>query len=168
MLPQWLDPRKLAQQGARFHGEVAPENLPQLRQAVERLGSVSATLTFAVNESGLPTLEGVLAVDLGTVCQRCLAPIEQTLSATLAVGVVADDEGAEGLPERLDPWVVGMEMGDLYALIEEELLLALPMIPVHPPGECADVDVYMYVSGEAAQAPRRNPFDILRQLKISD
>lgn len=163
MLPQWLDPRKLALQGASLSGEVALENLPRVRQLVERLSPVAATLKFVVNDSGVPIVEGVLATEAGLVCQRCLKPMEQALRIAFAVGVVACDADAAELAKRLDPWLVGEEAGDLHALIEEELLLALPMIPFHPPAECSGLDVCG--AGEAAQISKPNPFDVLRQLK---
>lgn len=166
MLPQWLDPRKLAHQNARFQGLVGPENLPRLADAVAQLAPVTAVLRFAINEGGVPVVEGESMAEVGLVCQRCLMPMAEGISATFTVGVVADELGATDLPPQMDPWVVNEAVADVYALIEDELLLALPMIPMHPLEQCCAQTAT--VADDALSVSRQKPFDVLRQLKTSN
>ena len=68
------------------------------------------------------------------------------------------------MPESIDEvddvdWVEPSHHMDLVALIEDELLVALPIAPVHS-GDCKQLKLE---SGE-----RVNPFSVLKQLKKSD
>lgn len=166
VLPQWLDPRKLAHQNAEIEGLVGSENLPRLANAVAQLAPATVVLSFAVNDGGVPVVEGESTTEVRLVCQRCLMPMAQGISATFTVGVVADELDATDLPPQMDPWVVNEAVADVYALIEDELLLALPMIPMHPLEQCcAEV---VPAADDAPSVSRPKPFDMLRQLKTSN
>jgi len=140
--------------------------MPRLVDAVAQLAPVTAILSFAVNEGGVPVVEGVSMTEVGLVCQRCLMPLTEGISAAFTVGVVADEFGAIDLPPQMDPWVVNEAVADVYALIEDELLLALPMIPMHPLGQCCAEAAP--AADDALSVSRSKPFDVLRQLKTSN
>jgi len=75
------------------------------------------------------------------------------------------DEAAE-LPEEYDPLLVAGERVRLADLVEDELILALPQIPMHDPGECQAAAV----GTDSAAAPegtaeRASPFASLAELR---
>jgi len=111
-------------------------------------------------------------------CQRCLTPYRQPLDVAATYLIVASDEEADAVPlddDEVDP-IVGSRQFDLYDLIEEELLLSLPLVPKH--AVCPSVHEAL-VTGEAGdivierppedEPPRRdasdNPFAALQALK---
>jgi len=85
------------------------------------------------------TLEGRLEL----ACQRCLGPLVHAFEVNKIFYPVETTERLEQLERELsfeaDPDVEVIEVGsmlDLAALIEDEVLLGLPVIPMHPEGAC--------------------------------
>jgi uncharacterized protein len=64
-------------------------------------------------------------------CQRCLAPYEQAFNAGATFRIVQTEEEADEFPLDDDEVevIVGSRHFDLVDLIEEELLLSLPLVP---------------------------------------
>lgn len=164
ILPRWVDARKLAGQGAVLAGEIPPDQLPRVGEVVAAVaGGVAVELQFGVDGGGVRTLEGKVQAQVELICQRCLTPLMLAVAAGIAVGMVTDDDQIANLPQRLEPWLVDSDAADLYTLVEDELLLALPMIPLHAVAECPGTS--SYATGAAAATTRRNPFGVLAQLK---
>ncbi len=66
-------------------------------------------------------------------CQRCLAPYEQELAVEARYLIVDTEAEADARPMDDDEAdaIVGSRQFDLVELIEEELLLSLPLVPKH-------------------------------------
>ncbi len=66
-------------------------------------------------------------------CQRCLAPYEQAFDAEVVYRVVNTEAEADEFPLDEDEVevIVGSRQFDLVDLIEDELLLSLPVVPAH-------------------------------------
>lgn len=66
-------------------------------------------------------------------CQRCLTPYSQHLDVDATYRIVATEEEADEFPLDDDEVevIVGSRQFDLVELIEEELLLSLPLVPKH-------------------------------------
>ena len=91
------------------------------------------------------------------VCQRCLAPVEVGLKVDRWFRFAADEATAAAEDEDSDEDVlVSSRDFDLQALIEDELLME---IPVTVQLSAADPDF------EAAEASRPNPFSVLGALR---
>lgn len=169
-LPRWVDSRKFAQQHVELAGEIPQDKLPRLQQAVSSIESpVYAQLLFARDESGFRTVTGPLQLRVKMVCQRCMGETEVAIDSEMAVAIVANDEQAKKLPRSLEPWVVSLEESeaDLYAVVEDELLLDLPMVVYHD-YQCLEEDLYSAGDASTAAASeegKRNPFQVLEQLK---
>jgi len=104
---------------------------------------------------------------LRLVCQRCLEPMDVHVTAQPSLGMVRTDLEAERLPPSYEPLQVGDEPVPLVAVIEDELLLALPIVSMHEPQVCP-------VQSPAAQdddgdsASKASAFDALRVLKKTE
>ena len=105
------------------------------------------------------------SVDLLMTCQSCLEPVEVTLQVDREFRFVADEEQAlredEDSEEDL---LVNPHEFDVYALIEDELILSLPLVPRH--GGC--IAAYQATEEELAadsEASKPNPFAALATLK---
>lgn len=161
-LPSHVDPRKLANQGAHLGGRIPPEDLPRLAQAVLQVGEVEVNLTFCRDAEQRAIVEGEFRLAVEMSCQRCMQSLRTEIAGSLQVGVVWDEGRAAELPRRLDPWVVDSESADLYAMLEDEFLLSLPIAPFHDENECAASGAYS--TGEHEET-RENPFSVLARLK---
>ena len=99
-------------------------------------------------------------------CQRCLSPVETPLVVDRWFRFVADEATAEAEDEESeeDLLVVSRDF-DLRALIEDELLMEIPVMPVH---DVCPVPVRLSSSDEdfkAAEEAKPNPFAVLGALR---
>ena len=100
-------------------------------------------------------------------CQRTLEPYVQTVDERLDAVFIASEGEADWVPEAFDTWL--LEEGERinpWRLVEDELLLAIPMVPRQPgePLVWRDAEV-----GEAADASAGdNPFAVLAALRQAE
>jgi DUF177 domain-containing protein len=93
-------------------------------------------------------------------CQRCLRPFSQDLVVDRAVRFVDSEAQAEALDADSEEDVLALEPTlDLRALVEDELLLAWPIVPRHASCEVPD-----HRAGDD-EVPGANPFATLASLK---
>lgn len=106
------------------------------------------------------------SVSLPLTCQRCLGPADIEVAVERAFRFVATEEQAEAEDEESEEDVLVLSRDfDLRALIEDELLMALPLVPRH---EVCPTEVKLAAQDadfEAASAAKPNPFAALAGLK---
>ncbi len=110
--------------------------------------------------SSLAAAQGQLITTLPLRCQRCLLPLAWPLVYDLHWVFIDKPEDAEVLPEdveAIDP-KEALSVLNLRYLLEDSLLLALPLFPRHPDADCAGL-------GTIGKA-RPQPFAALADLKI--
>lgn len=104
--------------------------------------------------------------ELGMQCQRCLEPMRQALAFERSLRFVRDEATAEQLDEELEEDVlVWRKDFDLQALVEDELLMELPVAPRHevcPSTPPMQVQTHDFDAGEQEKP---NPFAALKALK---
>ena len=162
MIPSRIDPRLAAEQRQRFAGEVPVSLLQRLAQAVPELGRVEADLICYRDEQGRYRMAGGVSAELQLECQRCMQPYATRLESQIEAAIVWSDEQARQLPAELEPWLAEDNL-DLGGAIEDELLLSLPKMPVHPPEACSGAA--SYTSGPTEV--KSKPFAGLKALKES-
>lgn len=168
-LPKVADARKFAQQRIELAGFVAISELPRLQQVVvDDSTRVEVKLSFGQDEQRRKLLTGSAEGAVILTCQRCLEPVTVPVACDIALAIVWDEEQAANLPKSLDPWIVAEEgASDLYQMVEEELLLALPAVAYHS-HMCVPEALYSSGDGEVeAKTDKQNPFQVLEQLKGS-
>ncbi len=165
-LPKQGDPRKFAQQGISLDGFVPVAELPRLAESLQKTtGEIQVDLVFGISVEKKKIVTGHASAELTLVCQRCLENVKVPVKSDISLGIVWDEEGAEALPEYLDPWITGEGVADLYDMIEEEMLLSLPKVAYH---EELCVDRQLFSSGKPVEVKKtKNPFQVLEQLKSS-
>lgn len=165
-IPPHVDPRKLADRGATLQGELLLASLPRLCEPlVDTNGVVRAKLVFDREERRVAVIRSELDVEVKMICQRCLEPANFTLHSEYNYLVVKEGLGDQVVPQGYDALEVGEEPLDLLTLIEDELLLALPIVPVHDPEECQKPAGLDDPEEEQVEEARPNPFSVLAQLK---
>lgn len=159
-LPAVIAPLRLADEGVRLCGELKLQNMPRLaRLCAVADGSVSIDLQFERSAQGLRQVYGPIRTTVQMICQRCLQPFMLTIAADTRLVLLKP--GETGVNDEAD--VLEAKPWPLSELVENELLLAMPMIPMHAPGECL-VDT-PGPSSEAGSSNQRNPFAALGKLK---
>lgn len=156
-----IDGLKFAREGQRLQGSLPLSRLPRVaEELIDSGGDVSYALTGVVDSSGKPGIEVETRARLGLKCQRCLNRLDFDLRRHTRFMLVPDTGTLPALgEEEVETEAVPVEtVGNVNDLIEQELLLGLPMAPAHPEGTCAAPDQPR--GGELS-----SPFAVLGRLK---
>ncbi len=167
-LPRRIDARKLVQREQQLSGTVPLDSLPRLASSVESVvGEVQAELAFGRDLQRNQMADGQLQLEVELLCQRCLKPVTEHIEAEFSWGFVWSEEQGKNLPKSLDPVIQDGDELDLYQVLEDEILLNLPMVAFHQE-ECVSRDKFHHGEAEAeADEQQENPFKVLEQLKGS-
>ena len=134
MSPPWSKPLeidRLADGEADIDFAVPLAELPRLRSQLASVdGMVSGRVHFT-RESGLAVADLTLSGEATLVCQRCLGTMTESVNSSVRVALVGSEADASGVPEDLEPVLAPGGRTTVGELIEEELLLALPIVPLH-------------------------------------
>jgi uncharacterized protein len=171
--PLRLDVAAFAKAGGRLQGAWPLAALHRLAASGHaELPPVPAEVTWKAEgelrsrQGGAPEvwLHVEAAATLPLVCQRCLGPVVTSLDARRSFLFVEGEERAATLDAELDDDVLALPRQlDLRALVEDELLLALPLVPRH--AVCPQPLPHRNDDGAAAEPERANPFAALRTLR---
>lgn len=131
-LPKYFNPFELATRGMELKGNLSLQELQRVAEVVgDKNGRVQVHLVFGKDLAGFKNVTGTIAVDLQLKCQRCLQPFSYQAELPVSLSPVANEAAAERLPKAYEPLFVTDEQVILAEMIEEELLLSLPLIPKH-------------------------------------
>lgn len=168
-LPHMVEFRTLAARGIHVKGTLSAERLPRLGQAVRDIvESVRADIQFDRDEEGRPIAAIAVWAKVSVACQRCLQDLEMVVEASSRIAAVWNDEQAAALPGHLEPLVMAEEV-DLWSVVDEELLLALPQFSYHADRDCGVASGRVLASAASEEgANRENPFSVLASLKNPD
>jgi uncharacterized protein len=163
--PELLDPGLAADNRKHFSGHFRLSSLPRLRGLLlDPAGEATFRLAFERDENGRVVVLVQVQADLGLRCQRCLGAVTCRVEVESALAVVASVDESKGLPDRYEPLLIDGVAMRPRDLIEDELLLGLPLIPRHPPGDCGALAEHASVP-EAGHGDGRHPFAVLAALK---
>ena len=128
--PAAIDGLAFARDAAVLEGRLGMESLPRLAESGCSGSFLDFVLTGEINERGKPGLR--LAVD-GSVrlqCQRCLESLELPLQLEVQLEFASSEAEISAADDDIERVVAGREM-NVATLVEDEVLLALPMVPKH-------------------------------------
>jgi uncharacterized protein len=140
-LPKKIKPLRLVADKAHLEGELLLNQFKRLGDSVISCdGVLQASLNFEQDQAGVPLVRGQLKASLQQVCQRCLQPVVLNLEWSMVLAIVTDDKQAAALTADYEPWLItpGV-LVSLIDMIEDELILALPIVPMHEEGKCKDL-----------------------------
>lgn len=173
-----VDAEVCARAGSTIARRFSAAELPRLREAGGHDGSsIEAQFQFSQFD-GRPAVTGELHGTAMLTCQRCMRPVAVDVDDTFQVLIVDQDRSDE--PGGYEPVVANPSRLDLAWLAEEQVLLALPLVPMHESEECGAGVLDEVVSSEApandvedaddaargagtTQQPFRNLRDLLRK-----
>ncbi|MCD1640656.1 YceD family protein [Stutzerimonas frequens] len=165
-IPPHVDPRKLADRAATLEGELQLSQLKRLADPLEDdQGVVRASFVFGRDEQRTVVIHSQLDVEVKMICQRCLEPVVLPIHSECDYAVVNEGASSQHLPKGYDVLEVGEDPLDLLALVEDELLLALPIVPLHDPEICQPPVGPDEPEPSEDEVTRSNPFSVLAQLK---
>jgi uncharacterized protein len=156
-----IDALQFARDGRRLEGEIPVAAMQRLHDVVtESSGVVRYCIEGSLDAQRKPVLDVAVEARLPLVCQRCLEPTQFDLrrrsrfvvseSARDLPDVAAEDPETETLPADV--------LADVADVIEQEVLLGVPLAPMHAPGACS-------AAPESEAVERVSPFAVLERLK---
>src|SRR3954468_13238701 len=164
---QLSDVDRLADRQADIAFEIPLSHLPRVQaQIAGAKGTVRGVAHFR-REAGFRVAEVELEGEAKLVCQRCLAPLAWPFASEARVAILANEKDADGVPQELETVHAPDDRIRVADLVEEELLLTLPLVPLHESAEeCQTVQDEVPASAEeAAPAPEtQRPFERLGEL----
>ena len=162
-LPQTIDPEFLARKVVTIEGKYTVLDLPRLCDILhDHAGHITFRLEFGRDEDKKHCLiTGGLEAVLKTVCQRCLDMMELNISSPVYLGVVSSRAEGVILPEGYEPLVQDVNPMSLSALIEDELILAMPISAMHDIDQCPASRVLEEINAGA----RNSPFSALKKMQ---
>jgi uncharacterized protein len=168
-----LDVRSFAQAGAELSGQIPLQDFSRLA-AESQADAHARQIDWHARGELRPAAGGAdqiwlhlkATVLLPMTCQRCLTPVDIQLSVDRPFRFVPDEDAAAAQDEEAEEDVLALSQAfDLAGLVEDELLMALPVVPRH---ETCPVEVKLAVADkefEAEMAAKPNPFAALSRLK---
>ena len=162
-LPQCVNIRKAVTRCALYEGALEAEKLSQINDLVLGPAGLFVRVQFGTDEEDRQIVDLAISAQVEVVCQRCLNPMSLPIQSKSRLALVMTDEQAQSLPKDYEPWI-GVEEVDLWAMAEEELALALPVVAYHDPGECRAPPNRAAQESPAGAGDTQNPFDVLSTL----
>jgi uncharacterized protein len=161
-LPKLINPRRLADIGSSFSGLTPITHMQRLKDLLfAQESDVNVEIFFGRDEAGLVYVKGNLKGDFILQCQRCLQAFDYKMVRSFSLSPVVSDAQAMALPSQYDPLLMEEESIPLLQVVEDELLLGLPFVPMHDLKDCS-VKVTHYSTHETGnEFTKKNPFKVL-------
>ncbi len=173
-LPVQIDPIRLAVARQQLYGNIEISRFERLSELLtSNEGLVKVQFDFDVDTSKVHYVTGTLVAELSLCCQRCLQPMKWQLDAEVALAFVEHEHQIDELVVDYEPYLIESTPLMLSDMIEDEILLALPQVPMHDESECNPaVKINRQVEQVEAQdnagqatSKRKNPFAVLADFK---
>lgn len=163
-VPESLDAWRMVTARKRFDGQVDLAQLPRLQGLlVDAEGQCTYALEFGRDEIlRVSYVELTLSTELPLTCQRSLQRYLHPVASVQRLGLIREEAEEAALPEGYEALLVP-EDGQLRPLdlVEDELVLAVPLVPASPGSEAVDREW----EATAEEVAKVSPFAALAALK---
>ena len=139
-----IDSLKFVREGKTLRGSLPVAGFERLRDNLWSTASDAGTVDYKVSGGAdvreRPVLQLKVSGRLSLQCQRCLDRLEHELAVDTTLRLVPEtslDVEQSDEPDEPDCIAASAEL-DVAALIEDEILLALPAYPRHEEGSCGE------------------------------
>jgi uncharacterized protein len=125
-------------------------------------GSAHYSVEFGRDGFGISFVALRVEAELPLTCQRTLEVFAYPVSIDQRLGLIARESEESGLPEGYEPLLVPEGDLSIADVIEDELILALPVVPLKPGVPLEWIDP---LTDDEVDEQRPNPFAVLGTLK---
>lgn len=160
--PLIIDSGEFARDGLSLAGEIAVRDLARVLGSVPSdAGVIRFTLQGRIDKLQRRCLNLTVSGEVTLLCQRCMQPFAFAIDSDSELTLFdneTDIDAASEQDEMLEGVLASREQS-VVDLIEDEILLALPLAPKH--------DVCAPDGNSDSVAKKPNPFAVLQQLKVN-
>lgn len=162
-IPQSVTASSALTQRQAYSGELALSSFERLRELLVDDAGVLQIELHAEKSRGAKRLQGKVDGMLALSCQRCDARIDWPVQIDIDLRLVETEEEEQAVLHEADPYLVQDDRLPLREIVEDEILLALPMLP-----RCESCENVVQASPQPKaedEAVRRevNPFAALKE-----
>ena len=163
-LPDQLKLFNFAKKEISLSGLYQISDFPRITEiASNKKDNVRVELSFYLKNNKTPCVEGIIELDIVLTCQRCLDNLSIALKVNFNLAFVRHNQESEELDSHYEIYVIEEEELATHDLISDEILLSIPMVPMH------DYDCIKETNEqEIVEEKSENPFAILKKIKIAD
>jgi uncharacterized protein len=162
-LPESVDVWRMVAQGRHFEGSLALASMPRLAESLTgTAGALKFSMEFGRDAFGIGFVALHVEGTLPLLCQRRLESFDWPVLLDTKLGLIRTEEDEAGLPPGYEPLLVQETDIRPADVIEDELILALPLVPLSP-GNGEDEELVW--SSEQVKPEKPNPFAALSALK---
>jgi uncharacterized protein len=165
-VPEVLDAWRMVAARREFKGTLPLSSLARLKDVLlDAEGLVHFAIEFDRDALQVPYVELRIQAELPLQCQRTLQRFLQPVDLVQRLGLMREEAEEAGLPEGYEPLLLPADgMLRPVDLVEDELILAVPVVPVMPGTEAMEKDWPV----QAVELEQANPFAALARLKPSN
>ncbi|WP_435101341.1 YceD family protein [Arhodomonas sp. AD133] len=165
-LPQWIDLDRVGDGGLQLAGTVPVSALARLGDLLKAASDpVTVEVRVVRDQTGAAVVIGHVDGQLPLECQRCLDVVVTAVHGEFELMVVASETEAAALGQEQDAAVAHEGRLDLYALVEDELILGLPVVARHAGEQGCEHQLRHFGPPGEPEPERENPFAKLAELK---
>lgn len=122
----------LAQRGRPLEGEIPVERFERLAGLLRSTaGSVRAKIDFSRGHDELLLLDLQCEAGLELECQRCLEAVDHDVDIQASFAIAESEDSIALLPQGIEPIELNGDRFQPATLIEDELIVSLPLVPRH-------------------------------------
>ncbi len=165
-IPIKVDPIRFAENAVHLQGSLFLKDMPRLCSSLQSEdGVVEIDIHFGVDEQKVKFLKGHIATKLLLQCQRCMGSYEYDVTDDFALGILTSEKEIEALPSSYEPVIVSDGSLSISELIEDELMMSLPIVAMHETTHCKVKLPWVAQSGSAIEEEKESPFKVIEILR---
>jgi uncharacterized protein len=163
-LPESVDAWRMVEARRSFHGRLPLAAMSRLRDSLERAEGVATyAIDFDRDELGVPNVRVRVEAELPLVCQRTLESFALRVCVDTRLGLIARETDEASLPSGYEPLLAEDGAVRLAEVVEDELILAMPVVPVKPGTSAVD---RVFAAADETAGPG-HPFAVLETLTLT-
>lgn len=167
-LPIRFDPVLFAKQGRTLSGEIPVREMSRVA-SVAYDHAVEVKMSFSSSSLKFPMVKGTIAGSIVQTCQRCMGEALVKLEHEFELVMITAESLSLASKEGHEIFEYEGQLVETIELIEDEVILTLPIVPKHENIEDCDPTAREWLfeaEHVELEQERRNPFASLKDLKI--
>ncbi|MGA9333388.1 MAG: YceD family protein [Rudaea sp.] len=167
VLPESVDAWRMVQGRCAFRGSLPLAAMSRLCDSLAATsGDVVFDLEFGKDELGVAQVRVRADASLPLICQRTMETFAFPVHVDTRLGLISREEDEANLPADVEPLLTSNGLLRLADVVEDELILAVPVVPVKP-GTTPTRQVWSD-DADSQEATTDNPFAALAKIKTAN